>query len=60
MILKVIRYRTGKYTVCRRVSAFFCLEISQTVGVKGLTHNDQIMWSPKGKQHPCNHYLCNL
>ena len=29
-------YRTGKYTVCRRVRASFSLEILQAVAVKGL------------------------
>ena len=29
-------YRTGKYTVCRRVRASFSLEILQAVTVKGL------------------------
>ena len=31
-------YRTGKYTVCRRVRAFFSSEIVQAVVMKGFTY----------------------
>ena len=59
-ILKVIRYRTGKYTVCRRE----CISLPGNFtdwGSEGVnTQWSDITWSPKGKQHPCNHYLCNL
>ena len=35
--LNVNRYRTGKYTVCRRVRAFFSPDILQAGAVKGLS-----------------------
>ena len=34
--MKAYRYRTGKYTVCRRVRALFGPEILQAVAVKRL------------------------
>ena len=33
-------YRTGKYTVCRRVRATFCPEILEAAAVKGLKQRD--------------------
>ena len=34
-------YKTGKYTVCRRVRAFFSPEILQAGAVKGLIRFDE-------------------
>ena len=31
--------RTGRYTVCRRIHAFFCPEILQAGAVKGIKRN---------------------
>ena len=39
IILKVDCYSTGKYTVCRRVRAYFSSEILQAGAVKGLRKN---------------------
>ena len=39
IILKVDCYGTGKYTVCRRVRAYFSPEILQAGAVKGLRKN---------------------
>ena len=46
-------YRTGKYTVCRRIRAFFSPDILQAVAVKGLS---KFLWRVpmECKQAPSN------
>ena len=41
IILKVDCYRTGKYTVCRRIRAYFSPEILHAGAVKGLRKNER-------------------